>query len=91
MAKIRHFLSNVPDPDTAPLGRFVTVGDETTMEARRRVRRWIADKIIGLPQPTATVTVVQMQGMQMVGIYVEIEEGEPFEPEKYFEEDDEES
>jgi hypothetical protein len=68
------WISNTFDPSKPDADRYVTRSfEETQAEAVRHYREWLADKIIGEPQPTPAYTVKQLKEMGMVGVYAKEE------------------
>jgi hypothetical protein len=53
--------------------RLVICADETPAQAIAAHRQYCAGKIIGEPKATRHYTVEQLQGMKLVGVYVETE------------------
>lgn len=68
-------LTNLYDPtreDAKSL--IITMPGETPGEAWERQKRYLADKVIGLPKATGAYSVQELERMGMVGIYASEEQ-----------------
>ena len=69
------WLSNIYDPKMPDAKMLVARSFEQTQEeAWRWHMYWLRDKVIGKPVPTDYYTVEQLVGMNMVGVYMFVED-----------------
>ncbi len=75
MDEIRHenaFLTNIILPNNpSAMGADLRLLGQTRQEAQAEQQAWLADKVIGDPQPTATISVAELKEMGYVGVYLE--------------------
>ena len=64
------WISNIKDPNSPDASRFAPIQyDETREEAFENHKRWLADKIIGLPKGNEYYSAEQLARMDFVGVY----------------------